>query len=116
LIIYGGKNVNKKNQGTLLYYDFVTKEYEEITTKINLSGHSSNLNDKEIIIFGGMIGEGYSLSNDVYKIEIEEKTIKLVECYGEKPMKRKEHSSNIYNDSLFVIGGFDGTIIKIKKG
>lgn len=63
--------------------------------------------DYLIYMFGGYVSRvGYS--NDLFEYNIEKKTWKCVEQKGIIPERRYCHSAVVYNDSMYIFGGYNG--------
>jgi len=83
--------------------------------KINQLSHielviAQSIIKKKIYLFGGQIyngPDGYLFNNDLHTFDIETKKWEEVETTGDIPSKRSQHSSILYKNFLFIIGGHD---------
>lgn len=63
--------------------------------------------DSFIYMFGGYVSKvGYS--NDLFEYNIEKKIWRCVDQYGIVPDRRYCHTAIVYNDSMFIFGGYNG--------
>jgi len=72
------------------------------------SAHSMVVYNHHMYVFGGWRGQHQPQSNsDLYKFSFIEKTWTKVQPKGQVPFRRRVHNSIVYNDSMYVFGGFD---------
>jgi N-acetylneuraminic acid mutarotase len=84
-----------------------TKQWKKIETKGTVpckrQGHSSNLYNNFIIVFGGST---LSPLNDLYKYNLYDKEWSEISVIGVKPSPRHSHQTCIIQDKLYLYGGF----------
>ena len=109
LIIYGGESsTGLKND--LYSFDTTTGRWTHIhlpegpLTKIGISGHGVVAYNDTLIIFGGYTEVGYS--NRLYKINLSNKEVELIETAGQSPSSREKFSFNIIENIAYLFGGF----------
>jgi N-acetylneuraminic acid mutarotase len=70
--------------------------------------HSAVRHDKSIFVFGGY--DGQAKLSDFYEYNTETNTWQEVICsgHGVTPSARHSHSCVVYEDSMYLFGGFDG--------
>ena len=61
-----------------------------------------------IFIFGG-VDTNPERFNDLYSYEIESRKWTCINTTGMVPQQRTFHKAVIFNNVMFVVGGFDGT-------
>ena len=64
--------------------------------------------NKTIFIFGG-VDTNQQRFNDLFSYEVENRKWSAVETTGPTPQQRTFHKSVIFNNIMYVVGGFDGT-------
>eukprot|EP01080_Neovahlkampfia_damariscottae_P008181 gene8181-9_t len=72
-----------------------------------LSGHTAIVYKSSMYVFGG-IDRLKNYSNSVYEFNFETKKWKLFEVKGRIPSKRYSHSAILYNEKMYIFGGFNG--------
>ncbi|KAF0682585.1 Aste57867_25292 [Aphanomyces stellatus] len=72
-------------------------------------GHSACLIQRDIYIFGGYGGQGYSRRDfdDLYALNVDEMTWTKVATKGKGPERRSGHQSCAVDSKLFVFGGWN---------
>ena len=70
--------------------------------------HSAVVMNKTIFIFGG-VDTNQQRFNDLFSYEVENRKWSAVETTGPTPQQRTFHKSVIFNNIMYVVGGFDGT-------
>jgi NAD-dependent SIR2 family protein deacetylase len=81
-------------------------------TMSHRAGHSATAVGTSIVVFGGAVCEGgpYTFFDDVHVFDIQNRTWTKVDCNGERPSPRSQHSATlIHDDTIVVIGGYNGT-------
>ncbi len=70
--------------------------------------HVSIVHNRSIFIFGGY--DGFNRVNDFYEFNVDYNTWQEVLCsgQGQPPTPRHSHSAVMYEDSMYVFGGYDG--------
>jgi leucine-zipper-like transcriptional regulator 1 len=70
--------------------------------------HVSIVHKDSIFVFGGY--DGFNRVNDFFEYNILQNSWQEVLCSGRSapPSPRHSHSAVIYNDSLYIFGGYDG--------
>jgi N-acetylneuraminic acid mutarotase len=68
-------------------------------------GHSSNVYDGKIYIFGGRFSNDL---NDILVIDLEKSTMKALKTNVELPKARRRHSAFFVGSNLVIFGGFNG--------
>jgi len=72
------------------------------------SAHSMVVYNDHMYIFGGWRGLHSTHSNsDLYKFNFREKIWTLIPPKGNVPFRRRVHNCVVYNDSMYIFGGFD---------
>jgi N-acetylneuraminic acid mutarotase len=110
-IIFGGITKNPKEEKNSFSFDFKNKCWKEMKTESPPShrfGHSMNLVDSKIYIFGGESNSEYF--NNIFEYDIEEDKWKEIKSENNEnvPKGRSKHSSFVKDNSLFIIGGHFG--------
>ncbi|OQR84958.1 dynein heavy chain [Achlya hypogyna] len=72
-------------------------------------GHSACLIDREIYVFGGYGGQGYSRRDfdDLYSLNVDDMTWLKVTVKGKIPEKRSGHQTCAVDTKMFVFGGWN---------
>lgn len=68
--------------------------------------HTISKFKNNLYIFGGT--DSKSKSNELYKINLTNRTIRIVEEFGDIPMPRFGHTATVVGTSMYVFGGWDG--------
>ncbi|CAK4087535.1 unnamed protein product [Aphanomyces euteiches] len=74
-------------------------------------GHSACLINREIYIFGGYGGQGYSRRDfdDLYALNVDDMTWNKVSTKGKGPDRRSGHQACAVDTKLFIFGGWNCT-------
>jgi hypothetical protein len=121
IFIHGGSNKSKE-YSQIDFFDFRNYHWKPITdiSSVNpffifdktLSGHSSNLINNSLFIYGGFDGSNYS--NAIYIVDIDDYSFQQVDIRGkeEYPIARNYHSSSYCSieNCIYVYGGWNGNI------
>ena len=70
------------------------------------SKHTTVSWDGGIYTFGG--DDGKKMLNDLLMFRVDQKSWERVYAWGSPPSPRYHHSAVVYNDSMFVFGGYTG--------
>ena len=70
--------------------------------------HSAVVMKKTIFIFGG-VDTSQQRFNDLFSYEVETRKWSEIDTSGVVPQQRTFHKSVIFNNIMYVVGGFDGT-------
>jgi hypothetical protein len=87
---------------------YVWEKIEILGEKPLLCGHSANVIDGKILIFGGF--DGNLWVNSVYRVDLGSFECEKVRTKGE-PMARGYHSATLVNRYLLVYAGYNGKFI-----
>jgi len=91
------------------------KEYKWMKLNINLSqispryGTTAALYGKNVVCFGGKSGDHYLA--DLHVINLETKTVSIVQTPGDSPSGRIGHSMAIHGDKIVIWGGNNNAIL-----
>eukprot|EP01080_Neovahlkampfia_damariscottae_P007374 gene7374-11696_t len=113
LYMFGGwhPNFSKSFLTDIQKYNFKKNKWSEVKYKtklenINRCYHSGNLYNNSFYIFGGW--NGFKRLNELLLYTLETNNLKLVSiATGDVPCGRSGHSSTIFDDYLFIFGGFN---------
>lgn len=77
------------------------------TKPVQRTSHASVIRDGKMYIFGGFSGENYL--NDLWEFDIATETWRDVteEGFGERPAPRSRFCATVYNDSMYILGGWN---------
>jgi leucine-zipper-like transcriptional regulator 1 len=73
----------------------------------HLKNHASICYGENIILFGGF--DGYQNVNSVNIYNINSKSWKSIQTYGDQPKARNGHSATLVDNNLYIIGGWLGS-------
>jgi hypothetical protein len=123
-ILFHGGCDSKKEYKQIDIFDLINLKWNSINdiSSVNaflifdkpLSGHTSNVDNSKIIVYGGY--DGYSYSNAIYYIETDDYTFQQIDVRGnegsEYPTARCYHTSNYVqsDDCLYVYGGWNANL------
>src|SRR5690606_33468308 len=65
-------------------------------------------NDTLIYMFGGYVVDLHTFSNEMFEYHIEKQIWRSVNQNGIVPTGRYCHTAVVYNDSMFILGGYNG--------
>ncbi|EGG13735.1 Kelch repeat-containing protein [Cavenderia fasciculata] len=119
MYVYGGDNGYKDQflsligdvKNDLWRYNLESRIWEEILysgMKPKLTEHTSVLYNGKIIMFGGSTGCSPQYSSIVYQYDINLNSLTVFETKGNGPSPRSAHTAIVYNDNMYVFGGWDG--------
>jgi len=99
-------------------YDCTNNSMREIQTTGTIptfrAGHTTTAFDQYIVLFGGSscLSGPYTYYNDTYLFNTETNEWKLLNCTGQIPSQRSQHSTILLeNYRLIVIGGTNDTVL-----
>jgi len=107
MITFGGKTKNNRVLGDLYELNWDIKKWKLIENKgigpCGRSGHSAEILLGEYMVVYG--GENIVDLNDLWVLELRSYQWKKMNVYGKAPKARKFHSSCVYQDRLYILGG-----------
>ncbi|KAF9084665.1 hypothetical protein BGX23_010334 [Mortierella sp. AD031] len=108
--VFGGCDT-KNCFNTLYIFDADTMHWSQPKTFGSIPppcrAHSSTLVDnKRLYVFGG--GDGPHYFNDVYILDTDTLTWTNPQTTGDRPCRRRAHTTCVYDNCIYVFGGGDG--------
>ncbi|KAF9311930.1 hypothetical protein BG003_006829 [Podila horticola] len=108
--IFGGCDT-KTCYNTLYIFDADTMHWSQPKTFGSIPppcrAHSSSLVDnKRLYVFGG--GDGPHYFNELYMLDTDTLTWTNPQTTGDRPCRRRAHTTCVYNNCIYVFGGGDG--------
>ncbi len=119
IIVFGGKGPKNTVYNDLYTFDPDPKKFiwllanETGEAPAPRYGHTANLYNKKMYIFGGWNGRHYF--NDVITFDLEKMAWNKLETAGPSPMARQGHASCVVGHNLIIQGGFSFNESKYKK-
>jgi len=117
LYVYGGHNTEVDSQrfsevkNDLFTFDLAKKTWEKHNVR-NLPAkteHCTVIHKDKLWMFGGY--SGHTFSNSVYMLNLSTNTqCSLMKVEGEVPTGRSAHVGTIFEDKLYIFGGWDGIV------
>ena len=112
MFVIGGWN-GHDTMDDIYQYSFPSKLWFEIR---RLKGvrpkpryrHSAVVMNSTIFIFGG-VDTSQQRFNDLFSYEVENRKWSCIDTTGVVPQQRTFHKTVIFNNIMYVVGGFDGT-------
>jgi N-acetylneuraminic acid mutarotase len=115
MIIFGGHNPmpgsnfisDVKNE--MFEFSLETGEWNNITNDQmpSRTEHASVMHQSKMYIVGGYSSQqGYR--NDIITIDFETKQVNKIECKGSVPQGRSAHTAVVYNNDIYIFGGWNG--------
>jgi N-acetylneuraminic acid mutarotase len=115
MIIFGGHNPlpgsnfisDVKNE--MFEFSLETGEWTNITNDQMpaRTEHASVMHQSKMYIVGGYSSQqGYR--NDMITYDLETKQVSKIECKGSVPQGRSAHTAVVYNNDIYVFGGWNG--------
>jgi len=112
IVVFGGYNEDSLNETGVLTIKssepFVV-EWEILKTKgdekIHRFGHSANIYENSMYVFGGVDQEQQS-SNQLWQLDLDKLEWTRCQTKGESPTERNGHGSVLYKKQLIIFGGF----------
>jgi len=99
---------NRKIENLDVYFNTTEFIWQNIETfgeaPLPRRGHSMILADTFLILFGGS-DLNLKFYNDVYFFDIIKKTWMKVNCFGNVPSPRSDHSATLYGTTMWIFGG-----------
>lgn len=115
MYIFGGHD-GVKQLNDFYFYDFKNEIWCQIICNANSNiptprdSHASVIYRDSLFIFGGSINSNNLNFSDFYQYKLDEEKWQVVHLNDEKfPPQRFCHIGAIYNKSLYIFGGYDGT-------
>eukprot|EP01132_Coremiostelium_polycephalum_P000610 gene610-758_t len=118
MFVYGGHLPDchtfiKDVKNDIYSYNFETRKWLKIETNgkplPNKTEHSAVVYKGSMYIFGGYSGKEQSyLDVSIYKLNLDTMTGETIEGTGEKPAGRSAHIAAVWNDYMYIFGGWDG--------
>jgi N-acetylneuraminic acid mutarotase len=96
----------------LFYYDIERKRWDNIAQvgdcPSNRTDHTLSLYDGSLYVFGGY--DGKARFGDLYKCSLKSSKYKwrLIEGDGVGPLNRFGHTAVVFDNSLYIFGGWNG--------
>ena len=125
IYIYGGITTNNKINGDLLFLNafsnkFVNARYEANQYIFPSPRHSHSATydktNNKLYIFGGYTNSKVKFTNELWMLEPNEKMSKFVKLQTpEKISPRCQHCSFIYDNKLYIFGGFGINSFNLKQ-
>lgn len=125
IYIYGGITNNYKINGDLIFLNVFTTNYVCARYEANQyifpsprHSHSAtyDINNNVIYIFGGYTNSKSKFSNEFWLLEPKEKLSKFTKLITpEKISPRCQHCAFIWNNKLYIFGGFGINAFNLKK-
>jgi N-acetylneuraminic acid mutarotase len=114
LVFYGGWD--RPNLSNELYYfdpnsNLTTEVFHKVSTNFptKMCYHSCNIYNSSMIIFGGCFfaqNHNFTRGNKILQFSFETTTMNMLTAKGDIPKERSGNVSLIYNDCLFIHGGY----------
>ncbi|ESO87991.1 hypothetical protein LOTGIDRAFT_166011 [Lottia gigantea] len=106
----GGKDATKPLKD-FWKFDLKSEEWEEVVTKGleigHLQGHTLSSYQRLILVFGGEFSNSYDCASlFIYNPDLNHLR-RYIGDGSNQPTGRREHTSIIYNDKLYIYGGFN---------
>lgn len=118
MIVFGGWGEGQRHLNDLYRFNPQTNVWTRINPTGHVppprSGHSCILHGDRMIIFGGWGGEAKSQMfleqywDDCYQLDLLTMHWSEVEASGDFPEERSGHSATVYNNAMYIYGGFAG--------
>ena len=119
IIVFGGKGPKNTVYNDLYTFDPDPKKFiwllanETGEAPSPRFGHTANLYNKKMYIFGGWNGKTYF--NDVVTFDLEKMAWNKLDTIGPSPVARQGHASCVVGHNLIIQGGFTFDESKYKK-
>jgi N-acetylneuraminic acid mutarotase len=114
MYVLGGHTIIKDTQmfdvvsSNIYYYDFTHQTWNKAAMPYQISEHTCVVHHDTLYIFGGTGGSGGQYLNEVFSFDIISGVWKLVSCSGDIPHGRSSHCAGVYNNKMYVYGGWAG--------
>jgi len=109
-VVFGGYDGHHR-VNDLYAFDFKTSEWKQLDSDnapTPRDRHVAAVYDNSLYIFGGF--DGTTRVNDLHAFDFDTNTWNAVEILGgTPPSPRHSHAAVVYQDSMFVFGGYDGS-------